>query len=174
MASRRRAWAAVAVVAVNAGLLSTHLYLRHRSAAPRDLPLGLRIEPAGVALDGSSVSGGGGHPCHLLRFESRRCSYCQADRERFEALSREAAGESCSVTIVAPHPHDLFEDGGAPAGTRLAYPTVAFARSFPASGTPTTLVTGADGRVLWTRTGALQDGDAERALSSLRRRTAER
>src|SRR5512147_1166791 len=75
-------WIVALVLALNFGALGTHLWLG-RSRGPLSIPRGTTlIPPVGRTAEGRDLGERdfAGRPCHVLRYESTRCSFCETDR----------------------------------------------------------------------------------------------
>jgi hypothetical protein len=160
-----------AVLVLNVGTLGTHVWLSQRADGPRAVARGTQLSrPAGSTAEGRDLTDEdyAGHRCHLLRYESARCTFCQADRAVLDDLLRDARERSCTVTFLAPTPAEQITDRAAQPGLVLSYPALTFVRSFPADATPTTVVADAAWRVAWSKAGILRAPDRIDAWATLR------
>lgn len=163
-------WLIAAALALNLGTLGAHFWLVLRAGGPRSVARGTQlIVPSGRTSEGRDLTAEdyARHRCHVLRYESARCGFCQADRAVLDDLLRDATRRSCTITLLAPTPDEQITDRAVRSGHVLSFPSLAFVRSFPADGTPTTVIADAGWRVAWSKTGALRAPDRSEAWASL-------
>jgi hypothetical protein len=125
--------------------------------------------PVGIALDGQLVSAARyrTHRCHLIRLESTGCVHCQADKQSFVELERDAFLHNCSSTVVAPSELD-FSTSLEPRRVSLAFPFLGFSSSVGFRRIPTTVIAGPNWSVEWEKIGALEEADKRVAARALR------
>jgi hypothetical protein len=146
------------------------LYTRHMAAQAEPVRVGARLASIeGVTPEGETIvipeTG-----CTLIRYDSASCPYSRADQQSFSSLEKSLVASGCRSLIVAPDRSD-FSCQLSPScrHTHFSSISVHAAKQLRFSGTPTTLMVLARGRVSWIRNGPMQDADLLAVQTALRR-----
>jgi hypothetical protein len=162
----------VTVLGLSAVLVAAVLTVR--VAAYRAGLEGSTIAPAaGVAISRGFVSPveASKAPCHLVRYARQGCHWCERKFSGgYDQVEEAALRSGCDSFIVLPYSNDLPPEG--PSAAReigLSAVSYDFAASTPFRGTPSTLLAGRDGKVLWYQAGVVTPQRAAEAIARLRK-----
>jgi hypothetical protein len=105
----------------------------------------------------------------VVRYASKRCVYCLQDSE-WERLALQLERLNYRTIVLLPKEADQFDEGEIIHQTvrQMAFVNMDWIKQFRFTMTPTVVVFDNNGRVLWHRTGMLQEADyklAEKAIT---------
>jgi len=100
----------------------------------------------------------------VVRYASKGCIYCVQDTE-WERLVPQLERLNYRTILLLPREADQFDEDQiiSQAVRQMAFVKMDWIKQFRFSGTPTIVVFDNNGRVLWHRTGMLQEADYESA-----------
>jgi hypothetical protein len=163
-------------IAVNIGLLffakarTAHLFSRPFSLARAGIP-----EPHSLVLEGWSLTGdrpiavrSNGGKSWAVRYVSNKCAFCETDTHGKRLVTQlEEAGLDV-FTLVPRLGEEVVEVAHWPAAPRqISFVSMEWTKRFELSATPTFLLFGPDGRLVWQRRGTLDVGDVAAAMGKL-------
>lgn len=128
------------------------------------------VVPSGYLEDGSFYDARKrSTPCYLVRYVSVDCTYCWHDKSHWNALVARSRQSRCAIIGVVPQkgsalPGTAYGDGG---NEQLVFTTMDWVRNSPPSRTPTTMIVGQQGTVLWNHVGQMDDQDLSKAWEAL-------
>ena len=160
-----RSWATAVAWFLAAGVLGCRG--RAGAAVPagafRTFGVGDTLPPYAVpALGGDTVRFSAGEPVTLLNVWATWCTSCREEMKDVVALAREFAPRGLRVVAVSVDRGDPAHVQQFVASQRLPFtvgldPEGEIQRRFAVVTVPTTYLIGSDGRLLWERSGNLQD-----------------
>lgn len=135
-----------------------------RATAPTDASA---VVPTGYFVNGMLASGAGW--CNVVRLAEAGCTYCDQGRTEWNRLMGQLSKDGCRSLGIVPRRKGAlnptsFGYGG---DSQLAFITMDWVKGFHPLLTPSTMVIGPGGRVLWYRSGQLHNGDAAAAASAV-------
>lgn len=107
----------------------------------------------------------------VVRFASSRCSYCKVDEARWTKLSKDLKERGYQTLVITPTVGDLYSSDHLTPADALQGPFVQidWIRKFKLIGTPTLLIFGSDGKLIWSHAGTLGSFDEDSAKQALDR-----
>ena len=128
------------------------------------LPDGFTPEKTKVLQDESSSALSG----WVVRYASRGCIFCNLDYE-WERLVPVLERNNYRTILLLPNETDQFAESRVlpESAEQMAYVKMDWIKQFRFTGTPTLVIFNNKGRVLWHRTGMLQDVDYESIVKTI-------
>jgi hypothetical protein len=125
--------------------------------------------PHGIEIDGRPFDPPASAPCEAIRYSRTDCPSCRADSTVWERFVNSLMERNCLVVGLSPTPSDAAASISGISGLHeLAYVDLEWFHQGVRLGVePTTILTGADSRVVWFRAGALSARDVQAALAHL-------
>jgi len=154
------------------GLGAWALYSNRRLETPVELiqPGNSFRVPGGWTRSGVRVPApvDGDIRCHLLRYTSSECPYCDADRSVFRDLHRDASTRGCRTLILSPTPDVSTDEGLEDTDVLTEVDGVSASDLYRLLGTPTTIVADRHFQIVWSHLGSLQSADARQAAAAMK------
>lgn len=102
--------------------------------------------------------------CRLIHYTAKTCTFCAMENSTWLELKFDALAAKCDVISVVPNIAEL--PSSSPPDTAL-FVSTAFAKTFGATRTPTTVLTDPEGNVLWEKDGMMSKSDKATASKLL-------
>jgi hypothetical protein len=176
MTFRPNRWRALLVVtAANVLLLAASRFfeVRARSAVGLDVSFRPGVgSPVGYLAHESAYPGPGVHSgCTLVRYVAVGCRYCWNEKAQWNTLAARAAESQCGIVGVVSDAASVLPKSayGIGADAQLIFVGMEWIAGSPPTRTPTTMIFGKSGLLVWQRVGQLTDKDVAAALIFLPR-----
>ncbi len=115
--------------------------------------------PYGYRPDASPYAEGRKSGCALVRYVAAGCRYCVNDKSHWNTLASRATQSNCTIVGVVPDaasimPPSSYGQGGE---AQLTFMPIDWVADSPPSRTPTTMIFGNGGKLIWQHVGVLSD-----------------
>ena len=131
--------------------------------------------PAGYLVSGSVYpKPNSPKKCTVVRYVKADCPYCLREKPEWNSLASRASELGCSLVGVVPTAASVLPRSayGIGAGFQLDFVSMDWVSVAPPTATPTTMIFGGDGALLWEHVGQLTDEEVASAVKAITSRKA--